>query len=85
MLAQPVEILIDDEAELTLHGLKQHKVDILESEKNKKLVDLLDALEFNQVVIFVSKVRRAQALNELLEDINFPSIAVYSTLPQDER
>ena len=33
----------------------------------RKLNDLLDALEFNQVVIFVSKVNRAVQLNKILE------------------
>lgn len=33
----------------------------------RKLNDLLDALEFNQVVIFVSKVNRAMQLNKILE------------------
>jgi ATP-dependent RNA helicase UAP56/SUB2 len=32
---------------------------LAEAEKNRKLNDLLDALEFNQVVIFFSKVARA--------------------------
>ena len=35
----------------------------------RKLNDLLDALEFNQVVIFVSKVNRAVQLNKILEVI----------------
>ena len=34
---------------------------------SRKLNDLLDALEFNQVVIFVSKVNRAIQLNKILE------------------
>lgn len=49
-----------------------------ESDKNKKLNDLLDALDFNQVVIFVSKVKRAVELSRLLEDCNFPSICIHS-------
>ena len=44
-----MEVFIDDEAKLTLHGLQQHYVKIKENEKNRKLFDLLDALEFNQV------------------------------------
>ena len=48
--AQPVmEVFIDDESKLTLHGLQQHFVKLAEDEKNRKLNDLLDALEFNQV------------------------------------
>lgn len=51
---QPVEIFIDDESKLTLHGLQQYYVKLTEQQKNRKLNDLLDALEFNQVVIFVN-------------------------------
>ena len=47
--AQPMEIYVDDEAKLTLHGLVQHYIMLNEEEKNRKLNDLLDALDFNQV------------------------------------
>lgn len=40
---------MDDEAKLTLHGLQQHFVKLEEVGKNRKLNDLLDTLEFNQV------------------------------------
>merc|ERR1712196_324795 len=55
----PMEIYVDDDTKLTLHGLQQYYVKLQEAEKNRKLNDLLDALDFNQVVIFVSKVARA--------------------------
>ena len=71
-----MEIYVDDDTKLTLHGLQQARrrlsrarqatlrgcaraqyyVKLQEAEKNRKLNDLLDALDFNQVVIFVSKV-----------------------------
>jgi len=79
-----MEIYVDDE-KLTLHGLKQHYLKLSESEKNRKLNDLLDVLEFNQVVIFVKSVKRADALNKLLEECNFPSICIHAGLPQPER
>ena len=44
-----MEVYVDNEAKLTLHGLQQHYVKIQEKEKNRKLFELLDALEFNQV------------------------------------
>lgn len=47
---QPLEVFVDDETKLTLHGLKQYYVKLKESEKNRKLFDLLDLLEFNQVL-----------------------------------
>ncbi len=43
-----MEIYVDDEAKLTLHGLVQHYIMLNEDEKNRKLNDLLDALDFNQ-------------------------------------
>lgn len=48
-----MEVYVDDEAKLTLHGLQQHYVKIKENEKNRKLFELLDALEFNQVSLFL--------------------------------
>jgi len=81
----PMEIFVDDDTKLTLHGLQQYYIRLDESDKNKKLNDLLDALDFNQVVIFVSKVKRAVELSRLLEDCNFPSICIHSQLKQEER
>jgi len=81
----PMEIFVDDDTKLTLHGLQQYYIKLQENEKNRKLTDLLDALEFNQVVIFVSKVNRAKELNKLLEENNFPSICIHSDLKQEER
>merc|ERR1712070_1323183 len=53
-MQDPHEIRVDEESKLTLHGLLQYYAKLAEKEKNRKLNDLLDALEFNQVVIFVS-------------------------------
>merc|ERR1712078_974740 len=79
------EISVDNESKLTLHGLLQYYVKLSEKEKNRKLNDLLDALEFNQVVIFVKSVQRAIALDKLLVECSFPSIAIHSGLNQEER
>jgi len=82
---QPLEIFINDGSKLTLHGLQQYYVQLAENEKNRKLVDLLDALEFNQCVIFVKSVNRATELGKLLNDCNFPAICITSNMKQDER
>jgi len=81
----PREIYINDKAKLTLDGLQQYYVNLEEKQKNRKLVNLLDALEFNQVVIFVSSTDRAKALHKLLESEKFPSICTYGKMQQDER
>eukprot|EP00244_Chara_vulgaris_P008587 TRINITY_DN342_c0_g1_i3.p1 TRINITY_DN342_c0_g1~~TRINITY_DN342_c0_g1_i3.p1 ORF type:complete len:429 (-),score=95.29 TRINITY_DN342_c0_g1_i3:1613-2899(-) len=84
-MQEPMEIYVDDEAKLTLHGLVQHYIKLSEVEKNRKLNDLLDALDFNQVVIFVKSVSRASELNKLLVECNFPSICIHSGMAQEER
>lgn len=58
-----MEVYVDDEAKLTLHGLQQHYVKIKENEKNRKLFELLDALEFNQVRAIDLKYRNNKALS----------------------
>ena len=80
-----MEVYVDDEAKLTLHGLQQHYVKLKDSEKNRKLFELLDVLEFNQVVIFVKSVQRCIALAQLLIEQNFPAIAIHRGMTQEER
>jgi len=78
------EIFVDDK-QLTLHGLQQHFVELEEREKNRKLTDLLDALDFNQVVIFVKSRNRASSLHKLLEQCAFPAVCVHGSMKQAER
>jgi ATP-dependent RNA helicase UAP56/SUB2 len=40
----PFEVTIDNENGLTLHGLQQYYLKLEENQKNRKLVDMLDAL-----------------------------------------
>ncbi|XP_072531978.1 DEAD (Asp-Glu-Ala-Asp) box polypeptide 39B isoform X1 [Salminus brasiliensis] len=84
-MQDPMEIFVDDETKLTLHGLQQYYVKLKDNEKNRKLFDLLDVLEFNQVVIFVKSVQRCIALAQLLVEQNFPAIAIHRAMPQEER
>ena len=70
---------------MTLHGLVQYYVKLKENEKTKRLNALIDALQFNQVIIFVSSVKRAIALNKILNESNFPSICIHGKLGQEER
>ncbi|KAG8256296.1 ATP-dependent RNA helicase ddx39a [Homalodisca vitripennis] len=84
-MQDPMEVYVDDEAKLTLHGLQQHYVKLKENEKNKKLFELLDILEFNQVVIFVKSVQRCMALSQLLTEQNFPAVAIHRGMIQEER
>src|ERR1700744_4520399 len=84
-MRNPLEVYVDDDTKLTLHGLQQYYIKLSESEKNRKLNELLDTLEFNQVIIFVRNTIRATELDRLLRECNFPSIAVHSGISQEER
>lgn len=57
-----MEIFVDDETKLTLHGLQQYYVKLKDNEKNRKLFDLLDVLEFNQVS---QCMRKSQAFKSI--------------------
>jgi len=48
----PFELYINNESKLTLHGLKQYYVKLDDDQKIRKLIQLLDDLEFNQVIVF---------------------------------
>jgi len=78
------EIFVDDK-KLTLHGLQQHFVELEEKDKIRKLNDLLDAIDFNQVVVFVKTKQRADALDKMLRRCFFPSICIHANLDQKTR
>jgi ATP-dependent RNA helicase UAP56/SUB2 len=82
---KPHEILVDEENRLVLEGLQQYYVDLQENEKNKRLSEVLDMLEFKQVIIFVKSVSRCKALTKLLNEINFPSISIHGDLKEKKR
>lgn len=84
-MQDPLEVFVDDDTKLTLHGLQQHYLKLSEKEKNRKLTEILDVLEFNQVIIFVKSVTRCLGLAQLLLDQNFPAIAIHSGMTQEER
>lgn len=84
-MTDPLEVYVDDEKKLTLHGLQQFYVKLKDSEKNRKLFELLDNLEFNQVVIFVKSIQRCVALRGLLVEQNFPAIAIHRAMKQEDR
>merc|ERR1712025_519106 len=82
----PMEIYIDDLAKLTLHGLLQHYVNLPEEkQKNRKLFDLLDNIDFNQVIIFVKSKDRAEALAKILNKGRFPTAFIHGRMEQSER
>lgn len=84
-MQNPTEHYVDEDTKLTLHGLQQYYIKLEEREKNRKLNELLDDLQFNQVIIFVKSTVRATELDKLLRECNFPSIAVHSGVSQEER
>ena len=46
-MKDPYELFVDSESKLTLHGLKQYFVKLEDNQKIKKLIELLDNLDFN--------------------------------------
>jgi len=81
----PLEIVIEDQKHLVLHSLNQFVVELKEEEKTRKLLELLDELDFNQCMVFVSSQARADALDKLLREQNFPAVSMYGKLPQEDR
>ena len=84
-MTSPLEFYIDEGEKLTLYGLRQYCFPIKEEDKNRKLVEILDGLEFNQTIIFVNTVIRAKELDKILHEVNFPSICIHSGMLISER
>ena len=73
-MQDPMEVYMDDEAKANTIWSAEVLPQIKESEMNRKLFEPLDALELNQVVIFVKSIKGCMALGQLLEDENTPAI-----------
>ena len=84
-MRKPVEIIVKEENKEHLEKLQQFYVKLKEEEKNKKLFDILDSVQFNQVIIFVNNIQRCEALCDILNQNSIPSIAIHADLPQEER
>ena len=84
-MRKPVEIIVKEENKEHLEKLQQFYVKLKEEEKNTKLFDILDNVQFNQVIIFVNSILRCETLSDILCKNNFPSIAIHADLPQEER
>ena len=76
---------MDNESNLTLHGLQQYYVKLNENEKNHQLMNLIDGLDFNQIIIFVRSIQRCETLLQLLIEQNVPALTIHSGMPQEER
>lgn len=84
-MKDPFELFIDSDSKLVLHGLKQYYVKLTDDQKTKKLIQLLDDLDFNQVIIFNKHVRYAEKLNEIVQKENFPSVVCTSKMSTEKR
>eukprot|EP00760_Papus_ankaliazontas_P017590 PhM_4_TR17333/c0_g1_i1/m.85320/K12812/UAP56, BAT1, SUB2; ATP-dependent RNA helicase UAP56/SUB2 len=84
-LNNPLEIYVDQQSKLTLHGLVQYYINVEETQKTRKLIDVLDAVDFHQCIIFVNTVSRCETLNQVLVKCQFPSVAVHSKMDQPQR
>jgi ATP-dependent RNA helicase UAP56/SUB2 len=84
-MVNPTMVSVDRHAKLTLHGLAQYFVNLTEGQKLRRLCDVLDVVDFNQCIIFVSSVERSEALNKQLQAMKFPSSAMHSRMEQTER
>jgi len=80
-MKDPFELYVDSESKLTLHGLKQYFVKLDDDMKIKKLIELLDNLDFNQVIVFAKTQLYAQKLNEIVRKEGFPSVACFRSMP----
>jgi ATP-dependent RNA helicase UAP56/SUB2 len=84
-MRSPLEIFIDDQKKLTLHGLVQYYSNLLEKDKTKTLLSLLYKLNYNQTIIFCKSIERAKFLNEILIKMDLPSIAIHRKMTQEDR
>jgi len=84
-LRNKIEVIIDDDRNLTLHGLQQFYIELNEKEKNRKLYELLKELHYVQLVIFMKSVTRTVELERVLTSNNIQCTSFHAGLNQLER
>lgn len=84
-LRNKIEVIIDNDSNLTLHGLQQYYVNLSEKEKNRKVFELLKNLAFNQLVVFMKSVNRAVELERVLQSNNVSCVGLHAGLSQEDR
>ncbi|OQV21012.1 putative Spliceosome RNA helicase DDX39B [Hypsibius exemplaris] len=67
----PLELIIDYDAKLTLHRLQQHYLKLKCSDKNQQLCELLDIIDFSQAIIFRKSVQRCIDVERVNIVINY--------------
>lgn len=77
-----IDIFLDP-GKLTLVGLSQFNVRLLEKNKMSTLMNLLDTIKFNQGVVFVNRIERAKKLTDLLRQKLFNPICLHSHMSQE--
>ena len=65
--------------------MKAHSVSFSPPQQLSQLMKLLVQLNYNQAIIFTSKVDRAKFLNKILTKMEFESIAIFRGMSQDKR
>lgn len=85
MRENPKMIVINEEKNLTLHGLQQFYLKVGEQMKNKVLFSILQKVNYDQVIIFCSRVDRAKFLDKILQEMKFESVAIHSDMGQQDR
>ncbi|KAL0230667.1 hypothetical protein PCE1_004224 [Barthelona sp. PCE] len=83
--ALPSVVKIEDSRQLTLNELSQYSITVAKEQKVDRLLDLLDALDFNQVVIFVGATSQSHKLKRLLREKNIPATCVNGSMSQKAR
>lgn len=53
--------------------------------KNKVLFSILQKVNYDQVIIFTSRVDRAKFLDKILQEMKFESVAIHSDMSQQDR
>ncbi|CCH59736.1 hypothetical protein TBLA_0B09205 [Henningerozyma blattae CBS 6284] len=72
----PLQIYIANEKKLILPRLKQYFFKVEEKRKTQKLTEILDDVNFNQVIIFVKSPKNAKLLATILNELNFTAITI---------
>ena len=84
IMNNPLKILINPD-NVSLEGITQYYVDVVEDDKYAVLIDLCRRISFQQVMVFCNSKHKVENLTGSLMRENFPVARISGSMSQDDR
>merc|ERR1719183_2211827 len=80
-----IEVIVEDNSNLVLHGLDQYYINLVEKKKIEILLEILKKIPYSQLMCFCNSKDRATMLSKVCADKEYPNICCLGAMDQETR